>query len=78
MKDVARSRPEGAEARLEYASGEYRVLSPGTYVTCAVTGVPILLEDLHYWSYERQEAYVDAAAATRADARAREAAKPKQ
>ena len=40
--------------------------------------MPILLEDLHYWSYERQEAYVDAAAATRADARAREAAKPKQ
>ena len=47
----------GAEARLQYLDGEYRVLRPGLFVTCAVTGLPIPLEDLRYWSVERQEAY---------------------
>lgn len=40
------------------------MLRPGKFVRCAVTGKPILLEDLRYWSVELQEAYVDAAAAT--------------
>jgi hypothetical protein len=47
----------GVEARVQYLDGEYRVLRPGMYVTCAVTGVPIPLEDLRYWSVERQEPY---------------------
>jgi hypothetical protein len=47
----------GAEARLQYLDGEYRVLRPGLFVICAVTGLPIPLEDLRYWSVERQEAY---------------------
>ena len=47
----------GAEARLQYLDGEYRVLRPGLFVVCAVTGLPIPLEDLRYWSVERQEAY---------------------
>jgi hypothetical protein len=33
------------------------VISPGAYVRCAVTNVQILLEDLKYWSVDRQEAY---------------------
>ena len=27
---------------------------------CAVTGQPIKLDDLRYWSVDRQEAYLDA------------------
>lgn len=44
-------------AKLEYGPGNFRVLRPGTHVYCAVTGEPIALEDLRYWSVERQEAY---------------------
>jgi hypothetical protein len=45
------------EARVQYLDGEYRVLRPGMFVVCAVTGLPIALEDLRYWSVDRQEAY---------------------
>jgi hypothetical protein len=52
-------------AQLRYgADAEYVVLRPGRFVRCAVTGEPIALEDLRYWSEEFQEAYVDAKAAT--------------
>jgi hypothetical protein len=47
----------GAEARVQYLDGEYRVLKPGMFVVCAVTGETIPLEDLRYWSVDRQEAY---------------------
>jgi hypothetical protein len=33
------------------------VVRPGAFVRCAVTGVPIPLEELKYWSVDRQEAY---------------------
>jgi len=46
------------EARLEYLSGDYRILKSGSYVTCAVTGKPIPLDELRYWNFERQEAYI--------------------
>jgi len=49
------------EATLEYLSGDYRILESGTYVLCAVTGKPIPLDELRYWSFERQEAYCDCA-----------------
>jgi hypothetical protein len=39
------------------------VLKHGSFVICAVTGVRIALEDLKYWSVDRQEAYADAKAA---------------
>lgn len=47
-------------ARLHYLANGFRVLSPGDHVVCAVTGRRIPLEDLKYWSAERQEAYADA------------------
>ena len=47
----------GAEARVQYLDGEYRVLKPGLFVSCAVTGLPIPLEELRYWSVDLQEAY---------------------
>jgi hypothetical protein len=49
------------EAKLKYLAGEVQVLTPGDFVRCAVTGRTIPLEELRYWSVERQEAYVDAA-----------------
>jgi hypothetical protein len=50
----------GRAAKLHYLDGTFRVLSPGDHVTCAITGEAIPLEDLRYWSVERQEAYVSA------------------
>ena len=47
----------GRPAILEYLDGEYRVVSPGAYVVCAVTGTKIPLEALRYWSVDLQEAY---------------------
>jgi hypothetical protein len=54
----------GRPARLRYLSGSYHVLSPGEFVTCAVTGKRIALPALRYWSHELQEAYADATVAT--------------
>lgn len=48
----------GSEALLDYGHGEFRVVRPGAFVRCAVTGAPIRLEDLRYWSVDWQEAYV--------------------
>lgn len=58
-------------ARLHYLDGTFRVLSPGDHVICAVTNQPIALEDLRYWSVERQEAYATAEASTHAHTKAR-------
>jgi hypothetical protein len=44
-------------ATLRYGDGTYEVIGPGSYVVCAVSGRRILLEDLRYWSVDRQEAY---------------------
>lgn len=52
----------GRPARVHYLAGTFRVLSDGDHVLCAVTGARIALSDLRYWSVERQQAYVDAAA----------------
>jgi hypothetical protein len=52
----------GGLARLRYLDGDFQVLTPGSFVRCAVTGTDIPLDELKYWSVERQEAYVDAAA----------------
>ena len=45
------------EAQLHYLSGDYEVLTHGTYVLCAITGEKIPLDELRYWSAPRQEAY---------------------
>ena len=60
----------GRPARLNYLPGTFRVLSDGDHVICAVTGQRIPLDQLRYWSVERQEAYVDAEASLEADRRA--------
>ncbi|MEA3051755.1 MAG: hypothetical protein QOG72_658 [Sphingomonadales bacterium] len=48
---------KGREARLHYMPGTFRILTPGDHVRCAATGQPISLDELRYWSVERQEAY---------------------
>jgi hypothetical protein len=47
----------GGEAVVEYLDSNLRLVRPGAYVRCSVTGQPIPLDQLKYWSVERQEAY---------------------
>lgn len=58
-------------AKLHYMMNGFRVLSHGDHVPCAITGAPIPLEDLRYWSVARQEAYASARIATEAHSPAR-------
>ena len=53
-----------AAAKLHYGPNEFHVLKAGNHVLCAVTGQVITLEELRYWSAERQEAYASADIAT--------------
>ena len=57
------------EARIRYLAGTFRLLSDGDHVRCAETGVMIALDELRYWSVERQEAYAGAAASLAAEKR---------
>ncbi|MGV0816726.1 DUF2093 domain-containing protein [Martelella sp. AMO21009] len=57
-------------ARIRYLDANFEVVTPGSYVICAVTGKHIPLEELRYWSVARQEAYVDAQASFEAERRA--------
>jgi hypothetical protein len=57
-------RPDGL-AELEYLDGDYRIVRPGSFVCCAVTGVPIPLDALRYWSADLQEPYASAEVALR-------------
>jgi hypothetical protein len=50
----------GRPARLRYLPGSFDVLTPGDYVTCAVTGKRVTLTGLRYWSAELQEPYASA------------------
>jgi hypothetical protein len=52
-------------ATLIYGPNGFRVVKPGRFVVCAVTGDAIPLEELRYWSVERQEAYAGPDVATR-------------
>ena len=56
-----------SEAKVKYLDADFRVLSPGSFVRCAVTGKPIPLDELKYWSVERQEAYIDVNASLTAE-----------
>ena len=57
----------GRLAKLQYLPGTFRILSSGDHVMCAVTGVPIPLQELRYWSVARQEPYADAKASLDAE-----------
>jgi hypothetical protein len=47
----------GGEAKLKYLSGSFDLIVPGSYVSCAVTGAQIMLQELRYWDWDVQEAY---------------------
>ena len=44
-------------AKLKYMPNNFKVISEGDHVICAVSGKKILLEQLTYWNVELQEAY---------------------
>ena len=56
-----------SEAKVRYQEADFQVLVPGSFVRCAVTGTAIPLDELKYWSFARQEAYVDARASLDAE-----------
>jgi hypothetical protein len=55
----------GNAAQLVFGPNGFRVMRPGNHVVCAVTGEAIALEELRYWSVERQEPYANPEVATR-------------
>lgn len=55
--------PAPGPATLHFGDGDFAVLKPGRFVPCAVSGKPIPLEVLRYWSTARQEAYAGPAEA---------------
>jgi hypothetical protein len=48
------------EAKLRYLDGEYQVLREGEFVRCAISGDPIHLDNLRYWSVDQQLAFKSA------------------
>jgi hypothetical protein len=68
MNKMERRPADGGEARVEFLDGDIRIIRPGAYVLCAVTGQPIPLDELRYWSVDRQEAYADPAASMKREA----------
>jgi len=62
MNKFERQPAEAGEAKVEFLDGDFRILRPGAFVRCAVTGEPIPVDELRYWSVDRQEAYSSPAA----------------
>ncbi|TCU27912.1 hypothetical protein EV130_103317 [Rhizobium azibense] len=58
------------EAKIRYLDADFQILSPGSYVICAMTGKRIPLDELRYWSVARQEPYADVVSSLEADKRA--------
>jgi hypothetical protein len=57
LNRTQRPAPTAGEAEVKFLDGDFRIVRPGAFVRCAVTGVPIPLEELKYWSVDLQEAY---------------------
>lgn len=54
-----------ATAILQYQPNGFRVIKAGRHVFCAVSGREIQLDELRYWSVDRQEAYASPELATK-------------
>jgi hypothetical protein len=52
-------------ATLLYGPNGFRVIRPGHFVLCAVSGARVPLEELRYWSVDLQEAYASADISTK-------------
>ena len=61
---MSSNRNSDREAKLRYGPNGSRVLQTGSHVICAVSGQPVPLEELRYWSVDRQEAYASPQLAT--------------
>jgi len=48
------------KAKLIYKHNSFEILENGDHVICAISGKPIKLENLNYWSVDRQEPYFSA------------------
>jgi hypothetical protein len=57
LNRIDRPQPMAGEAEVKFLDGDFRIVRPGAFVRCAVTGLPIPLEELKYWSVDLQEAY---------------------
>jgi hypothetical protein len=68
-----RRSPGPGEAEVKYLDGDFRVVRPGAFVRCAVTGTVIPLEELRYWSVDLQEAYASPEVVLQRHAQARKA-----
>ena len=73
MNKFERRPVEAGEAKVEFLDGDFRILRPGAFVRCAVTGEPIPLDELRYWSVDWQEAYSSPAASMQRERERREA-----
>lgn len=58
------------EAKIRYLDGDFQIVLPGSHVICAMTGNPVPIDELRYWSVARQEAYADAESSLEAEKRA--------
>ena len=59
MNRMDRRPTSAGEADIDFLDGEFRVTRPGAFVRCAVTQIPIPLEELRYWNVDLQEAYAN-------------------
>jgi hypothetical protein len=71
MNKFERRSADAGEAKIEFHNGDFRVVRPGAYVRCAITGQPIPLDELRYWSVDRQEAYASPAASMKRECESR-------
>ena len=44
-------------AKIKYLPNNFKIIEPGDYVICAVSGKKISLENLNYWNVDLQEPY---------------------
>ena len=70
MMNRLEGRGGSREAKIRYLDGDFQVVLPGAFVTCAMTGTAIPVDELRYWSVARQEAYISCAASLDAEKRA--------
>ncbi|MCA0432845.1 MAG: DUF2093 domain-containing protein [Proteobacteria bacterium] len=52
--------PQQREAKLRYLDHEFEILKEGEFVRCGMTGDPIRLDKLRYWSISKQMPYKSA------------------
>jgi hypothetical protein len=75
MNRIERRPADAGEAKVEYLDGDFRIVRPGAFVRCAITGQAIPLDELRYWNVERQEAYAGPAASMQRESELRRSQK---